>query len=406
MNNNLFYYILPSISVVFSMSMILFSFIRGKKSTTLYSFIFCHAIMTIWTVGQILENVSTTENQKWVSTVIKYSAITYMSASWFIFSLLYTNRVRNFRKTCALVFLFPAVFNLAVLTNRYHYLFFSHYSMESKTYGILFWLHTLFSYSYLIISMVILLITRFKCIEKFRIQYVFLAVSIFIPTTLNLLYISKIIRPGTDFTPIGFVFSSFIFFVAVFKYRFLNILPVAITNILDAIPQIIITLDTNNEISYANKAFHTFLPKYKPSVQNNIIVFKEYFRKKVYMDKENLLVMERIASSGDNPFTEELEFKWPNLNRTIIFQVNVIPIHEKGTFIGKVIIFSDVTEYKHLINENIQKNESLSLMAQKLLEANLFRSEASPVSEKSLNSISDKTVKSFAAPQRTNPNGK
>ncbi len=390
MNYNLFYFILPSISVVFSMSMILFSFIRGKKSATLYSFIFCHVIMTIWTVGQILENVSTSENQKWVSTIIKYSAITYMSASWFIFSLLYTNRIKNFRKTCAVVFLFPALFNLAVLTNRYHYLFFSDYSMESKTYGILFWVHTLISYSYLIISIVILLITRFKCIEKYRIQYVFLAVSIFIPTALNLLYISKIIRPGTDFTPIGFVFSSFIFFVAVFKYRFLNILPVAITNILDAIPQIIIALDTNNEISYANKAFHTFLPKYKPSVQNNIIVFKEYFRKKVYIDKKNLLVMDRIASSGDNPFTEELEFKWPNLNRTIIFQVNAIPIHEKGTFIGKVIIFSDVTEYKHLIKENIQKNESLSLMAQKLLEANLFRSEASPVSEKSLNSINDK----------------
>ncbi|NLL05974.1 MAG: histidine kinase [Clostridiaceae bacterium] len=395
MNYNLFYFILPSISVVFSMSMILFSFIRGKKSTTLYSFIFCHVIMTLWTVGQILENVSTDENQKWVSTIIKYSAITYMSGTWFMFTLLYTNRVKNFRKTCAVVFLLPTIFNLAVLTNKHHYLFFSDYSMGQKTYGILFWLHTLVSYSYLIISIVILLITGLKCVEKYRIQYVFLAISIFIPTALNLLYVSRIIRPGADFTPIGFVFSSFIFFVSVFKYRFLNILPVAITDILDAIPQIIIALDTNNEISYANKAFHTFLPKYKPSVQNNIILFKEYFRKKVYIDKKNMLVMDRIVSSTNKAFTDELEFKWPNLNRTVIFQVNAIPIHEKGAFIGRVIIFNDVTEYKHLINDNIQKNESLSLMTQKLLEANLFRGEASAVSEKSLNAFRDDNSQKF-----------
>lgn len=371
------------------MSMILFSFIRGKKSATLYSFIFCHIISTIWTVGQILENASTSEEQKWIATIIKYSAVTYMGASWFTFTLLYTNRIKNLRKTCILIFLLPTIFNLAVLTNKYHYLFFSDYSLETKTYGTLFWLHTLVSYSYLVISIVLLLITRFKCVEKYRIQYVFLAVSIFFPTALNLLYISKVIRPGTDFTPISFVFSSFIFFVAVFKYRFLNILPIAITNILDAIPQIIIALDSNNEINYTNKAFHTFLPKYKPSVQNNTTVFKEYFRKKVYIDKENLLVLDRIALPSYEPFTEELEFKWPNLNRTIIFQVNAIPIQEKGTFIGKVIIFSDVTEYKHLINENIRKNESLSLMAQKLLEVNLFHNEASSVSEKSLHSTND-----------------
>jgi len=345
--------------------------------------------MTIWTLGQILENASTTESQKWVATMIKYSAVTYIAASWFIFTLLYTNRIKNLRKTCSLILLLPLLFNLSVLTNRYHYLFFSHYSMHSRTYGVLFWLHTIVSYSYLITSIIILLITSFKCIKKQRIQYVLLAISILLPTILNLLYISRIIRPGTDFTPLGFVFSSFIFFVAVFKYRFLNLLPVAITDILDAIPQIIIALDSNNEINYTNKAFQTFLPKYNPSVQNNIITFKEYFRKKVYIDQKNLITFDRIISAEKEPLTEEFEFKWPNLDRTIIFQVNVIPIHEKGTFIGKVIIFNDITEYKHLINENIRKNESLSLMAQKLLEANLCYGEASPVSKKSLNSISD-----------------
>lgn len=388
MRYNLIYFVLLAISIVFSMSMILFSFIRGKKNTTTYAFMFCHLIMTVWTFGQILENVSTNETQKWVATIIKYSAIIHTGGAWFIFTLLYTNRVKNLKKALSLIFILPLFFNLAVLTNQYHYKFFTHYSMQSRTYGIIFWMHTILSYLYLISSILILFHTRFKCVEKHRIQYVLLAISIFFPTALNLIYISKIFRLTTDFTPIGFVLSSFIFFVAVFKYRFLNLLPVAITDILDAMPQIILALDSNNEINYTNKAFQTYLPKYDSSVHTSIIAFKEYFRKKVYIDKKNLLVFDRIILEEDRPLTEEFEFKWPNLNETMVFQVNIIPIHEKGTFIGKVIIFNDITEYKHLINENIRKNESLSLMTQKLLEANLVNSETATVSEKSLNSLS------------------
>ncbi len=380
--NNLFYYILPSISVIFSLSMILFSFMRGKKSPVLYSFIFCHVISTIWTTGQILENASTTEEQKWIATIIKYSAVVYMGAAWFTFTLLYTDRVKNLRKTLVMIYILPVVFNIAVITNKYHFLFFSDYALERKTYGLLFWLHTVASYLYLIISIVILLMTRFKSVEKYRIQYTFLAISIFLPTAMNILYISRVIKHLTDFTPIGFAFSSFIFFVAFFKYRFLNLLPVAITSILDAIPQIILAVDSNNEINYSNKAFHNFLPQYKPSIQNSISTFNEYLKKKVYIDQKNLLVLNRLASADNDSFNEEFEFKWPNLNKTIFFLINVIPIQEKGSLIGKVIIFSDVTEYKHLINENIRKNESLSLMTQRLLEMSLSHSEASPCSEK------------------------
>lgn len=387
MRCNWSYFVLLAISAVFSMSMTLFSFMRGKKNKTTYAFIFCHVIMTVWTLGQILENVSINETQKWVGTIIKYSAVVHTSGSWLIFTLLYTNRIKNIKKTFSLIFVLPLIFNLAVLTNQYHYMFFTSYSMQSRTYGIIFWMHTILSYSYLLHSIIILLITRFRCVEKHRTQYVLLALSIILPTALNVLYILRAFGKAPDFTPIGFVFSSFIFFVAVFKYRFLNLLPVAITDILDAIPQLIIALDSNNEINYTNKAFQTFLPKYNTSMQTNIIAFKEYIRKKVYIDKKNLSVLDQIIAAEDEPLTEEFEFKWPNLNETIVFQVNVIPIHEKGTFIGKVIIFSDITEYKHLINENIRKNESLSLMTQKLLEANLINSEAAPVNEKSLNTI-------------------
>ena len=112
MRYNWLYFLLLTISVIFSMSMILFSFMRGKKNKTTYAFIFCHVIMIVWTLGQILENVSVNETQKWVATIIKYSGVVHTSGSWFIFTLLYTNRVKNLKKTFSIIFVLPLIFNL------------------------------------------------------------------------------------------------------------------------------------------------------------------------------------------------------------------------------------------------------------------------------------------------------
>ena len=217
-------YILPMLSIVLSLSMIVFSLVKGKKSEALKAFIFCHVLMVIWIIGQILENTLVNEAHIWNATLLKYTAIIYTGATWLTFCLLYTNRIKNLRKSLILIYSCPTIFNLAILTNTNHHMFFSTYSYGAKTYGIIFWLHALCSYAYLLGSVIILLIELFRCVKKYRIQYILLSISILFPTILNYLYVTRTIKHNSDFTPIGFVFSSLIFFVSVFKYRFSNLL--------------------------------------------------------------------------------------------------------------------------------------------------------------------------------------
>lgn len=363
-------YLLPLLSIVLSLSMIFFSLVKGKKSEALKAFIFCHVLMVIWIIGQILENTLVNEEHIWNATLLKYTAIIYTAATWFSFCLLYTNRIRNLRKTITLIYFCPVIFNLAILTNTKHYMFFSDYSYGSKTYGIIFWLHTVCSYIYLLGCVIVLSIELFRCVRKYRIQYILLSLSILFPTILNCLYITRTIKHNCDFTPTGFVFSSLIFFVAVFKYRFLNLLPIAITSILNAIPQTIMVVDSNNDINYINNAFNTFLPGFTPSTQNNIFKFTEYLEQKVYIDEKNLPVLERFETIAQEPFNGEFEFTWPNQDKPVCYQVYIIPIRERDSIIGQIIMFFDITGYKQLIDENVQKNDALSLIAQKLFEVN------------------------------------
>jgi len=96
---NIIQYMLPMISIVLSLSMIVFSLIKGKKNEVLKAFIFCHVLMVIWIIGQVLENILVNEEHIWNATLLKYTAIIYTGATWLTFCLLYTNRIKNLRKS-------------------------------------------------------------------------------------------------------------------------------------------------------------------------------------------------------------------------------------------------------------------------------------------------------------------
>jgi len=129
-------------------------------------------------------------------------------------------------------------------------------------------------------------------------------------------------------------------------------------------------VDSNNDINYINNAFNTFLPGFTPSTQNNIFKFTEYLEQKVYIDEKNLPVLERFETIAQEPFNGEFEFTWPNQDKPVCYQVYIIPIRERDSIIGQIIMFFDITGYKQLIDENVQKNDALSLIAQKLFEVN------------------------------------
>ena len=90
---NIIQYMLPMISIVLSLSMIVFSLIKGKKNEVLKAFIFCHVLMVIWIIGQVLENILVNEEHIWNATLLNILQL-YTGATWLTFCLLYTNRIK------------------------------------------------------------------------------------------------------------------------------------------------------------------------------------------------------------------------------------------------------------------------------------------------------------------------
>ena len=81
---------LQSISVILSLSMIIFFLLRGKKTHLLLSYISCQALIFIWSTGQILVFASHTHLSIRVSIAYEYFAIIYVSLCWLMFCLNYS----------------------------------------------------------------------------------------------------------------------------------------------------------------------------------------------------------------------------------------------------------------------------------------------------------------------------
>lgn len=366
--------LLQSISIILSLSMIVFFLFRGKKTHLLLSFLSCNALIFIWSTGQILVFFSQTSNIRKISTIYEYTAIIFISLSWLMFCLNYTyNRLLLKRWLIILLFIPPALTYTALLTNDYHNLFFSPVIISNTYFGPLFWIHVAISYIYLTIGTIILLKSSFSHYGYTRNQSILLVIASIIPFAANILYFVnrlfklEIFSTQYDITPLSFSLTLLIFSIATFKYRFMNIVPIAFKKIVHNLNELIVVVDSMNRIDNFNKSFENmFSLNGELKIYDNINKFIKVLKDNVVYtpDTENLI--KSIKSETTVNATGELILSTPEKK---CFHVNIQPIFgHKHEYLGRIVIFNDVTEYKNLLDEVHEKNIELSAMNDQLSE--------------------------------------
>ncbi|MFZ5989934.1 MAG: histidine kinase N-terminal 7TM domain-containing protein [Bacillota bacterium] len=365
---------LQSISVILSLIMILYFLSKGKKTALLYSYIVCQIIIFIWSTGQMLLLFSQDLKTMWYSIVYEYIAVTFVSFSWLMFCLLYTyNRILAKRKLILLLLIPPLLAYISLVTNNHHYLFYSTFSYESITHGPLFWAHAVVSYVYLITGTVILIKHSMAHMGYARKQTILLIFAAFIPFVANILELANIffslnfLKLKFDLTPVSFAFSLLLFGFAAFKYKFLNIVPIAFRKIVHNLNESIIVVDSLNKIDSFNKSFtSTFPGSEQIKIYDNISKFIKSLKENIINSPETDKLIHSIKYETISNVSGELTLTRPVRK---CFHVNIQPIFgSKNEFLGRIILFNDITEYKNLLDEVNEKNAELSALNDQLSE--------------------------------------
>lgn len=364
---------LQSISIVLSLSMIIYFVLKAKKNPLIYSYICCQIIIFIWSTGQLgLLFSHTSTHHRWISIQYEYIAVLFVGIAWLMFCLFYTfNRILKKKRIVFSLFIPPILFYIVMYTNEAHHMFFKEFTSTKIIHGPIFWLHTFWSYVYIGIGTVLLIRYSKKHMGYVRKKTLLLVLAVIIPIISNLLFIISVvfkqnfIRLEYDFTPVSFALSLLIFAVAVFKYRFLNIVPIAFKKIIQNLQYSVVVIDSLNKIDSYNGSFiSAFNIEDKIPIYEDINEFIKDLRKKIVSNTDTERIIQSIKYETNNNVSGELTIGEP-LKKT--FSVNIQPMVSKsGEFIGRIVTFNDITESKNLLDQLNEKNIELSEMNNKL----------------------------------------
>jgi PAS domain S-box-containing protein len=311
------------------------------------------------------------DNSTWLGIVI-------VPAAWFAFALQYTDRGHWLtRRTVVLLTIQPLITLVLVWTNPLHGLVYSSVSLgtshglSAPVFTDALWYWITIAYSYLLILLGTLLIISFirtlvGGASLYRWQAIAMLTAVFVPWLGNAVTVSGLNPiPTLDLTPLAFTVTGVAMAWGLFRYRMLDLAPVARNAVVESMSDAVIVLDQHNRITDLNPAAQHLLghPLSELIGQPAAQVASawsdqtERFRGTTEAHEEIVLTVDGMPHS---------------------FDLRISPLSDRrGSLAGRLIVLRDITERKQAMDALEQAREeqaaSASENARLYLEANSQR---------------------------------
>ena len=322
--------------------------------------LFCSLIISVGVLCQAVCNYFFSIPSIWFENII-YIGTCLLPLTVFFTSLIFTNTKITFKKSYLLLFVIPILSLIVLWTNDLHHLFYIQYSSSftDTIYGPYFYVHSVYTYLLLIIGIGRLLIFSIRNAGFFSKQSLLISIGLACPVIVNVLGSFLKLIPMTVFiTPISFSVSIICFALAIFKFDFLGIAPIALRKIADRMSDSYLVLNDDGTITDFNQ---TFLVTFKIK---DIALRGQNFDEFCKSNKINYgKIKTAIAKTKDSKKTVSFEFHARRIHK--IFSVEVNTIYSDGVSLGTLILFKDITQHIEDM-ETIKNNQDILMERERL----------------------------------------
>jgi two-component system sensor histidine kinase HupT/HoxJ len=335
--------------------------LRLKNKTKLHKvFVFNIVFIFLWAFGACNQTYYFLKNGE-VSSV--WRALYFTGSIFIPVFLLYTVMlyIKPEKKIMGYHYIFaiPQIMLIVIyFLNPGHVSFIKTYSafLNDTEYGKVFYVHLLISYSYLIITIIILLKNYIDIGKRMKNSYLLIFTGILFPFIFNIAGILGIIKAEIILTPVLSEISVGLFIYALFKYDFFNLTSMAFEQIADNISDGLIICDENHNIIKYNLALED-----KFGIKLNISIGKSILN--VFCESEKLLdisveTIEMIELCKTQKSKKSIEKILEDSDNRKHLKIEIIPIYKYEVFLGSIIHFIDITSQKESIIIE-QKNQSI-----------------------------------------------
>ena len=342
-------------------------YLSKKKSKNQLNkvFILALSLLILWSIGLIAQiTLSGPLNIE----PIYFDYFVYIGAclvpvAVFFMGLIYANTKIEFKKRYLLLFIIPIISLIVLWTNDYHHLFYEHYSVDFQTnvYGPYATIHNI--YSYILLAWGILYMLKFSIKNSgfFSKQSLLIVLGVSVPLVVNILGTFKIIPMSIYVTPITFTVTIICCAIAILKFQFLGVTPIALQKIVDRISDGYVVLDENNTITDFNK---TFLDIFKLKAED---IRSKNFIKLLQSKEVNRQAIVKIDKSiekaNETETTVSFEQHFSEIKK--YFKIEITPINSDNTSLGTLFLFKDITQHKEDM-ETIRNNQDILMERERL----------------------------------------
>lgn len=336
---------------------------KNKKAVHYSFFSFLLAIAT-WMIGAMLLELYAGKPQEDIFLGICYIGIILVPVTFLLTSLPYTKDNFKYRWYHMLIFIIPVISIILLCTNDSNRLFFISNSRISAqvVYGPYFYFHTVFSYMCLATAFAIWLIYSIRSSGILSKQSILILIGSFTPFLVNMALTFKWIDVNMNTTLIAMSLTMIFYWIAIFKYDFLYIVPLAIKRVVDNISDAFVVIDKYDMIIEYNKAFSEIFLKDHHSAKNI------YFSDMIKTSDEFGAELEKLKGYMNKSISEEtvvnIEMYFSSIEKYFLIEINTII--SDNNYMGTVILLKNITEYKKLFEKMKTQNEELTALNEQL----------------------------------------
>ena len=262
-----------------------------------------------------------------------------------------------------LLFVIPLISLLILWTNDYHHLFYKFYSidLEQAVFGPYFYIHTLYSYSCILIAIFRLILYSIKNSGFFSKQSLLICTGSGICLAMNILSTLGILNSSIYTTPIAFTVAILFIALAIFKFDFLKVTPIALQRVVDRMSDGYIIVNDENIVTDFNQTFLDLFSLKTGELRN--ININDLITKLSSDSEKKHAFLDAINKTKSNDKTIKIERYFSQLNK--YFNIEINSIKNKNTYLGTLILFKDITQHT-MDMKTIKDNQDMLIEKERL----------------------------------------
>lgn len=238
-------------------------------------------------------------------------------------------------KKYLVLFIVPIITLIALFTGN----FYNNYSFALNEIdgGIFGTLHLVYTYVLFAIAVIQMIIHTTRTSGFFSKQSLIIIISTLIPIIINILGIFNILEASIYTTPISFAVSCFGYYIAIFKFNFLSVTPIALEKVVDRMSDCYLVLNDKNIIIDFNKPFLDIFKVKDTDLRNHPV--SDLNKNGEFPRIESAIQTVSVSSK-----TVSYDIYYKHVKK--YFHVEFSSIVDKNIFLGILILFKDTTQHE------------------------------------------------------------